>query len=37
MIKSMIEPYLVGEGYVIRTNKGRMLTTKGKAFIKKVE
>ena len=37
MIKSMIEPYLIGEGYVIRTNKGRMLTAKGKALIKKVE
>jgi len=33
----MIEPYLIGEGYVIRTNKGRMITAKGEAFIKKVE
>ncbi|MCL8211195.1 Holliday junction ATP-dependent DNA helicase RuvB [Mesoplasma sp. JKS002658] len=37
IIKSMIEPYLIGEGYVIRTNKGRMITAKGEAFIKKVE
>jgi Holliday junction DNA helicase RuvB len=32
-ISSEIEPYLIQQGYLIRTSRGRVLTTKGVEYV----